>query len=430
MLAQDRLSSLLGDIGLHRRHFSIGVRVEVVDRHHHRHAKRLHVGDMTAKVRAALLHSGHVFGTQVRLGHAAVHLHRAHSGHDHSGRRLQPGLAALDVKELFCAKVGTKASFGDNILTQLQRGLGRDDRVAAMRDVGERAAMHEGGVVFQGLHDVRLHRVFQKNGHRAIGLDVAGVDRLFLAGIGNHDVTQTLLQIFQIVRQAQDRHDFGRNCDVKPGLTREAVGNAAKVHNDIAQRAVVHVHHAAPDDTTLVDGQLIAPIDVVVDHRRQKVVGAGDGVEVAGEVQVHLFHRHNLRHTAACSATLHPEVRAKRGFADTNHGLLADAVQTVAQTHGGGGLAFARRGGVDRGDEDQLAILFAGKALDELLAHFGLVVTIGQQALGRDAQLGPDLHDVLLLRFARDLDVGFEGHFNLPGGGLSRFRRDNGQVGL
>ena len=42
-----------------------------------------------------------------------------------------------------------------------------------MRDIGKRAAMHEGRVVFQRLHQVRLHRVLQQHRHRAIGLDVA-----------------------------------------------------------------------------------------------------------------------------------------------------------------------------------------------------------------------------------------------------------------
>jgi hypothetical protein len=49
------------------------------------------------------------------------------------------------------------------------------------------------------------------------------------------------------------------------------------------------------DDAALVDFQLVAPVDVVVDHRRQQVVGRGDGVEIAGEVQVHVLHRHHLR---------------------------------------------------------------------------------------------------------------------------------------
>ena len=170
--------------------------------------------------------------------------------------------------------------------------------------------MHEGGVVFQRLHQVRLHRVFQENGHSAVSLDVAGVDWLFLAGIGHDDVAQTLLQVFQIVGQAQDRHDFRSHGDVKAGLAREAVRHAAQRHHDVAQSAVVHIHDAAPHHAALVDIKAVAPVNVVVDHRRQQVVRRGDGVEVACEVQVHLFHRHNLGIAAAGSAALHAKVRA------------------------------------------------------------------------------------------------------------------------
>ena len=39
-----------------------------------------------------------------------------------------------------------------------------------------------------------------------------------------------------------------------------------------AQRAVVHVHDAAPGDAARVEAEGVAPVDVVVEHRRQQVV--------------------------------------------------------------------------------------------------------------------------------------------------------------
>ena len=36
---------------------------------------------------------------------------------------------------------------------------------------------------------------------------------------------------------------------------------------DLTQRAIVHVHHAAPYDASAIDLQLVAPVDVIVDHR-------------------------------------------------------------------------------------------------------------------------------------------------------------------
>jgi len=87
--------------------------------------------------------------------------------------------------------------------------------------------MHEGGAVFQSLDEIGLHGILQKHRHRAIGLEIAGVDGLAIAGIGNDDAPEALLQIIEIVGKAEDRHDLARHRDVKPRLARKAVGHAA-----------------------------------------------------------------------------------------------------------------------------------------------------------------------------------------------------------
>ena len=171
-----------GDIVLHRLDFGVGVGIEVVDRDHRRHAELLDVLDVAAEIGAALLHRLDVLLAEVFLLDAAIHLHGAHGGDDDRGRRLQAGLAALDVEEFFRAEIGAETGFGDDIVGELQRRRGGDDRVAAMRDVGERAAMHEGRVVLQRLHEVGLHGVLEQHGHGAVGLEVAGIDRASCRG--------------------------------------------------------------------------------------------------------------------------------------------------------------------------------------------------------------------------------------------------------
>ena len=86
-----------------------------------------------------------------------------------------------------------------------------------------------------------------------------------------------------------------------------AIGNAAERTNDLAQRAVVHVQHATPDDTARVHSQRIAPIDVIVDQCGEKVVRRSDGVKVAREMEIDVLHRHHLRVATAGRATLHAE---------------------------------------------------------------------------------------------------------------------------
>ncbi len=79
-------------------------------------------------------------------------------------------------------------------------------------------------------------------------------------------------------------------------------------------------------------------------------------MEVAGEVEVDVLHRHHLRLAAACGSALHPETGAERRFTEAEQGALADPVHCVCQSDTGCGLAFASRCRVDRGDQDQLAI--------------------------------------------------------------------------
>ena len=104
-----------------------------------------------------------------------------------------------------------------------------------------------------------------------------------------------------------------------------------------------------------IDAQLVAVVDVVVEQRRQQVVGQLDGVEVAGEVEVDVLHGHDLGIAAAGGAALHAEAGPQRRLAQADRGLLADAVQAVAQADAGGGLAFAGRRGRDGRDQHQLA---------------------------------------------------------------------------
>ena len=105
-----------------------------------------------------------------------------------------------------------------------------------------------------------------------------------------------------------------------------------------------------------VDAERVAPVDVVVDHRGEQVVGGGDRGEVAGEVEVDVLHRDDLRIAAAGRPALHPEARPERRLAEADDRPLADPVQRVAEADGGRRLALAGRRRRDRGDQHQPAV--------------------------------------------------------------------------
>ena len=186
-----------------------------------------------------------------------------------------------------------------------------------------------------------------------------------------------MLQVVEVRGEAEDRHDLGGDDDVEAVLARIAVGGAAERADDVAQRAVVHVEHAPPGDAAHVDAELVALVDVVVDQRGEQVVGEADGVEVAGEVEVDVLHRHDLGVAAAGRAALHAEHGPERGLAQADHRLLADVVERVAEADRGRGLALAGRRRGDRGDQDELAVRPALERVEIVERDLGLVVAVG-----------------------------------------------------
>ena len=72
---------------------------------------------------------------------------------------------------------------------------------------------------------------------------------------------------------------------------------------------------ATPADRVHVDVELVAVHHVRVDERGEQVVRSRDRVQVAGEVEVQVLHRHDLRVAGAGSAALDAEDRAERGLA-------------------------------------------------------------------------------------------------------------------
>ena len=135
-------------------------------------------------------------------------------------------------------------------------------------------------------------------------------------------------------------------------------------------------------------------------------MGGADGVEVAGEVQVNVFHGHDLGVAAAGRAAFYPETGTQGRFAQADNGLFTDAVHGVAQSHGGGGLAFAGRRRADGGGQDKLGVRAVFQAVDIFQGHLGLVVPIGLQVLVGDP--------VLLLGKFQDADfIGFLGNFDI-----------------
>jgi hypothetical protein len=275
-----------------------------------------------------------------------------------------------------------------------------------VRDVGERAAVHQARLALQRLDEVGLDRVLEQHGHRARGLKVFGSDGLgAVVAVRDGDRAQAAAQVLQIAGHCEDGHDLGRGGDVESGLARIAVGAAAEADGHLPERAVVHVHRAAPADAQCVDRMRVAVQDRGVDHRREEVVGRADGVDVTGEVQVEVLHRDDLGQPAAGGAALDPEHRAQRRLAQAQHRTAADVPEALRQADGGGRLALARLRRRHPRHADQLAVRQAVQPVEHRERDLRLVAAVGLDLAGIQPGLLGDRLDRLEHRLLRDLQA-------------------------
>ncbi len=354
----------------------------------------------------ALLDRLQVVGRRgVLIGHAGVVLERLGRRHDHHRVGAEPARPADDVHELLHAQIRAEAGLGDQVVTQLLAGQVGDHRAVAVGDVAERADVHEARLALQRLDQVGLERILEQHRHRTRAAHLLGRDRCAVDVVADRDRTHPPPQILQRGGHAHDRHDLGGGNDVEAGLTRNPVSRAAQTGDDVSQVAIVHVDRSPPGHAVRRDPALVAVEDVAIDERRQHVVGRGHGVEVAGEVEVEILHRHDLGEPAAGRAALDAEDRPQRRLAQAQHRLLADRAQALRERHRRGRLALARLGRRDRRDTHDLGVGSALQSIDRAQADLGLVFTVEIDLVFLEPHLQGDIHDRSEDRFLRNLEA-------------------------
>jgi hypothetical protein len=163
-----------------------------------------------------------------------------------------------------------------------------------MGNVGEGAAVHEGRIVLQGLHEIRLERVLQQYRHRSVCIQLRGPHGLLLTGIADNDVAQTLLEILQrggrqkmaMISEATTMSKPSSRGKPLPGPPREHTMSRRARSFISTTRFQVMRRTSTPSS--------FAVVDMVVQECRQQVVGQRDRVEIAGEVEVDVLHGHDL----------------------------------------------------------------------------------------------------------------------------------------
>src|SRR5256885_341068 len=206
--------------------------------------------------------------------------------------------------------------------------------------------MDERGSALERLHEVGVDRVLQEQRHRALRLQFAGSHGGLPGGDADDDARQAALQVLDTGGEGHDRHDLGARDDDEAFFARRAGIEPPQTDDEVAQGAVVHVDGAGPRDAAGVEPERVAVVQVCVEHGREEVVRARDGVEVPGEVEIDVLHGNDLRVATARRSPLHPEHRPERRLADAERGVLPEFPERLGHADGHGGLALAGgRGG-------------------------------------------------------------------------------------
>ena len=274
-----------------------------------------------------------------------------------------------------------------------------------MRNVRKRAAMNQNRGIFQRLDEVGFDCVFHQSSHCAVRFQVTGIDRAVVISPGDQDIAHPFFQVHQVLCQAEDCHDLGSNSDDKAILTGNAVCLAAHADDNMPQGTVIHIHAAFEQDTPGVDSQLVALLDMVVDHCAEQVIGSGNRVHIAGKMQVDVLHRDNLRISAAGGTTLNAEDRAKRRFTQCQYSLFANACHCLTQTNRRSRLALTGRGRIDRGDQHQPSIRVAGDLTRQFVRKFCFIFSIKLKVIRVNADTGGHLRNGKHMRLLSNFDI-------------------------
>ncbi len=151
-------------------------------------------------------------------------------------------------------------------------------------------------------------------------------------------------------------------------------------------------------------------VEVVVHHGRQEVVGRGDGVEVAGQMEVQGLERDHLAVATSGGSPLDPEGRAHRRLPECDRGPAPDAGHGLTETDRRGRLALPQGGRGDRGDHDVSCAWPAGQRVDGVEVDLRDVMAVRLEQVGIEAHLLRDVRNRAQRGMARDLYGGGQRH--------------------
>ena len=143
-----------------------------------------------------------------------------------------------------------------------------------------------------------------------------------------------------------------------------------------------------------------------IERGSNEIVRSSDGMNIACEMEVEIFHRNDLRITAASSAALDAKGRSHGGLTDGSDDLSAEVrAKRLRKTYRGGRLAFAERGWGNGSHIHVNAIRFALEAFQNFKFDLGFVGSKQLKFIVTDSEFLRDLCNGFEFTRLRDLNI-------------------------
>ena len=105
-------------------------------------------------------------------------------------------------------------------------------------------------------------------------------------------------------------------------------------------------------------------------------MGGGNGVEIAGKMQVDVFHGHHLGIAAAGRAAFDTETGTQRWLAQGNDNFFPDFLQPLGQTYCRGRFPFPGRSRGNSCYQHQLSRFPVFHFADQIVGKFGFIFSV------------------------------------------------------
>ena len=116
---------------------------------------------------------------------------------------------------------------------------------------------------------------------------------------------------------------------------------------------------------------------MVVEYSRYEIVSRSNCVQVPRKMKIYVFHRSNLRHTAARRAAFYAEYGTERRFSQSKTNFFAEFCHSVGKTYRSRSLSLAESRGIYSRDEYEIVRRRRGLFIDfclVLAVEFKLVL--------------------------------------------------------